>query len=48
MPAVTISFRIPADLASKLEAEARKTGVSKSAIVRDALVKYLPRMKSRR
>lgn len=33
----TISLKLPAVLARRLEAEARKTGRSKSEVVRDAL-----------
>ena len=37
----TISLKVPGSLALKLENEARQRGVSKSAVVRDALEEYL-------
>ena len=37
----TISLKVPESLASRLEDTARQKGVSKSALIRDALEAYL-------
>ena len=37
----TISLKVPGSLALRLENEARQRGLSKSAVVRDALEEYL-------
>ncbi|MCY4563443.1 MAG: ribbon-helix-helix domain-containing protein [Gammaproteobacteria bacterium] len=37
----TISLKVPGSLALRLENEARQRGLSKSAVIRDALEEYL-------
>ena len=37
----TVSLKVPESLASRLEDTARQKGVSKSALIRDALEAYL-------
>lgn len=37
----TISVRIPEDVANRLQAASRNTGVSKSEVIREALEAYL-------
>jgi hypothetical protein len=45
---VTITIKLPADLAAKLAAEARAKGVSKSAIIRDALEKRYAKSRAKK